>query len=65
MKLRFTRKETQEGYLLLISPEYEIKKEIYIELPPQACYQASGTNEGGIVVCWCEKLPWQWTDAYM
>lgn len=39
------------------------KESICIELPKQACCQASGTNEGGIVVCWCEKRPWQWVDV--
>lgn len=32
----------------------------WAELPEGAFYQVSGTNEGGIVVSWCEERPWQW-----
>lgn len=38
------------------------KEEIGLELPDGMHYQASGTNEGGIVLCWCKRLPWQWAD---
>lgn len=33
------------------------------ELPKKVYYQVSGTNEGGVILCWCRKLPWQWKAA--